>query len=199
LSLVGIEDVRIFSNEQNKILFLGTSYNKEENKIMIVNGTYDNLENANFSTPTFSNNSCEKNWVYYNNENIIYHWYPLTICKLNELNELNIIEKKETPLYFSRFRGSTNGFEYNNEIWFITHIVSYEVPRHYYHVFIVFDKDMNLLRYSAPFSFEGEPIEYCLSIIVEKNRVLINYSSWDKTTRIGIYEKNYIDSLIIYK
>ena len=61
------------------------------------------------------------------------------------------------------------------------------------------DKDMNLLRYSSPFSFEGKPIEYCLSIIVEKNRVLINYSTWDKTTRIGIYEKNYIDSLITYK
>jgi len=199
IHIVGIEDVRIFSNKQNEVLFLGMMYNKEKDKIMIVNGKYDYLENANFSTPTFSNNSCEKNWVYYNNENIIYNWHPLTICKLNEFNELNIIEKKETPLYFSRFRGSTNGFEYNNEIWFITHIVSYEVPRHYYHVFIVFDKDMNLLRYSAPFSFEDEPIEYCLSIIVEKNRVLINYSSWDKTTRIGIYEKNYIDSLIIYK
>ena len=197
--IVGIEDVRIFTNKQNEILFLGSSYNKEQNKIMIVNGKYDNLENANLSTPTFSNNSCEKNWVYYNNENIIYQWHPLTICKLNELNELNIIEKKETPLYFSQFRGSTNGFEYNNEIWFITHIVSHEVPRHYYHVFVVFDKEMNLLRYSAPFSFEGEAIEYCLSIIVEKNRVLINYSTWDRTTRIGIYDKNYIDTLIQYK
>jgi tetratricopeptide (TPR) repeat protein len=197
--IVGIEDVRIFLNKQNEILFLGTSYSKEENKIMMVNGKYDTLENAKFSTPTFTNNSCEKNWVYYNNENIIYQWHPLTICKLNELNELNVIEKKETPLYFSQFRGSTNGFEYNNEIWFITHIVSYEVPRHYYHIFVVFDKDMVLLRYSAPFSFEGEAIEYCLSIIVEKNRVLINYSTWDRTTRIGIYDKNYIDTLIEYK
>jgi tetratricopeptide (TPR) repeat protein len=194
--LVGIEDVRIFPTKDN-ILFLGTSYNRENSKIMIVNGTYDHLEKSNFSIPIFSDNSCEKNWVYYNENNIIYQWHPLTICQLND-NYLNIIEKKETPLYFSRFRGSTNGFKYNNEIWFITHIVSYEAPRHYYHIFVVFDDNMNLLRYSAPFSFEGKPIEYCLSIIVEDNRVLINYSTWDNTTQIGIYEKKYIDSFLKY-
>ena len=64
-------------------------------------------------------------------------------------------------------------------------------PRHYYHVISVFDSQMNLLRYSAPFKFEGESIEYCLSIVVEDERVLINYSSWDRTTRIGIYDKKY--------
>jgi hypothetical protein len=188
--------------KNNDVLFLGTGYNIEKDKIMIVNGIYDDLENAHFSTPTFTDNNCEKNWVYYkdskNENNIIYQWYPLTICQLNN-NELNVIEKKETPHYFSRFRGSTNGFQYNDEIWFITHIVSYEVPRHYYHVFSVFDKDMNLLRYSAPFSFENQPIEYCLSIIVEKTQVFINYSTWDKTTRIGIYDKDYIDSILKYK
>lgn len=201
--LIGIEDVRIFMKNDKDVLFLGTCYNNEKGKIMIVNGIYDDLENAKYTIPNFTDNNCEKNWVYYkdsnNNNNIIYQWFPLFICQLNENNELNIIEKKETPLYFSRFRGSTNGFQYNDEIWFINHIVSYEVPRHYYHVFSVFDKDMNLSRYSAPFSFEGEAIEYCLSIIVEKSQVFINYSTWDRTTRIGIYEKDYVESLLKYK
>ena len=85
-----------------------------------------------------------------------------------------------------------------NEIWFIGHIVSYESPRHYYHIISVFDSDMKLLRYSAPFKFEGDPIEYCLSIVVENDRVLINYSTWDRTTRIGIYDKKYIDSIVKY-
>jgi len=200
--IVGLEDVRIFKTDDDNILFLATCYNREKDKIMIVNGTYNKLENAKFSVPTFEDNKCEKNWVYYknsNNENnIIYKWHPLTICKLNN-NELNVVEKKETPLYFSRFRGSTNGFHYKNEIWFITHIVSYETPRHYYHVFIIFDNDMNILRYSAPFSFENEPIEYCLSIIVEEERILVNYSTWDRTTRIAIYDKNYINSIIKYR
>ena len=54
------------------------------------------------------------------------------------------------------------------------------------------------MRYSAPFKFQGEPIEYCLSIVVEDDRVLINYSTWDRKTKIGIYDKNYIDSITKY-
>ena len=57
---------------------------------------------------------------------------------------------------------------------------------------------MNLLRYSAPFKFEGEPIEYCLSIVVEDDRVLMNYSTWDRTTRIGVYDLDYIESILCY-
>ena len=64
---------------------------------------------------------------------------------------------------------------------------------------VVFDEHMNLQRYSAPFKFEGDPIEYSLSIVVEDERVLINYSNWDRTTRIGVYDKKYIDSIIKYR
>ena len=126
-----------------------------------------------------------------------------------------LVEKKEMPNFFKMIRGSSCGFKYSrkisentngnisieitdDELWFVTHIVSYENPRHYYHIIAIFDSDMNLLRYSAPFKFEGEPIEYSLSIIVEDERVLINYSTWDRTTRVGIYDKKYIDSIVKY-
>lgn len=209
---VGMEDVRIyFDNYNNKLLYIGTGYHLN-NQIGIVSGVYDN-NNYKFETnelkQNFKNTSCEKNWVFvdYNNENhIIYDWYPLKICKL-ENNNLKIVETKEMPKIFSRVRGSTCGFTYNNnnengnvvkEIWFVNHIVSYERPRHYYHIISVYDFNMNLLRYSAPFKFDGDAIEYCLSIIVEDDRVLIGYSNWDRTTKIGVYDKGYIDSILSY-
>jgi hypothetical protein len=166
---------------------------------------------ANEINPNFNNSSCEKNWVYvdYKHEtHVVYDWYPLRLCKINDdTNELSLVETKQMPLLFSRIRGSSCGYKYskkmenniiNHEYWFITHIVSYENPRHYYHVIVVFDENMNLLRYSAPFKFEGDPIEYCLSIVVEDERVLINYSTWDRTTHIGVYDKKYIDSILLY-
>ena len=55
---------------------------------------------------------------------------------------------------------------------------------------------MNLLRYSAPFKFEGEPIEYCLGIIVEDEKVIVSYSTWDRTSKIAIYNKKYIFSKV---
>ena len=176
---------------------------------------------------TFKNSGCEKNWVFvdFNNDtHIVYDWYPLKICKQDENNVINVVETKQMPKIFARVRGSTCGFVYNKqvntsrfndstssssnislniienetEIWFINHIVSYDSPRHYYHIISVFDSHMNLLRYSAPFKFDGEAVEYCLSIVVEDDQVLINYSTWDRTTRIGVYDKKYIDSIVKY-
>jgi tetratricopeptide (TPR) repeat protein len=219
---IGVEDVKIFSDvKTQKLLFIGTGFHSNNN-IGIVTGNYD-LNNfvmdATEIKTDFNNNYCEKNWVFvdYKDEtHVVYDWHPLKICKINnETNLLSIVETKTMPKLFSRIRGSTCGFKYSNkvnennmgtiainiveeEIWFVTHLVSYESPRHYYHLIAVFDTNMNLLRYSAPFKFEGEPIEYCLSIVVEDERVLINYSTWDRTTKIAIYDKKYIDSIVKY-
>ena len=103
------------------------------------------------------------------------------------------------PKLFNYVIGSTCGCKYNNEIWFVCHLVSYETPRHYYHIIVVMDENLNLLRYSAPFKFEGEPMEYCLSILVEEERILMNYSAWDRSTRINFYDKTYIETLLVYK
>jgi tetratricopeptide (TPR) repeat protein len=208
---MGVEDIRIFNDvETNKLKYIGTGYH-QNNKIGIVMGDYDYENgklNVNELTQQFQNAVCEKNWVfvdYQNSTHIIYDWFPLRIGKIiKNSSELVITEKREMPQIFSRVRGSTCGFKYmnpnklKNEIWFVNHIVSYENPRHYYHIFVVFDESMNLLRYSAPFKFEGEPIEYCLSVIVQEKRILLNYSTWDRTTRIGIYDKKYIDSIVKY-
>jgi len=217
---IGTEDVKIYYDKyKDKLLYIGTGFHSN-NKIGIVSGEYD-LSNNKLQTnelkQTFNSTSCEKNWIFvdYKDEtHIIYDWHPLRICKLED-NNINVIETKSTPKLFSRVRGSTCGFVYNKkigengngniqidiiepEIWFINHIVSYESPRHYYHIISVFDSNMNLLRYSAPFKFEGEPIEYCFYIIVEDKQVLMNYSVWDRTTKIGVYDKEYIDSLLLY-
>lgn len=218
---IGVEDVRIFYDKyKDKLIYIGTGFQKN-NTIGIVSGDYDYHSKklvVNELKQHFTNSTCEKNWVFvdYNNEtHIIYNWNPLQICKLNEDNTIAIFKTKDMPKIFSNVRGSTCGFHYvkkieentngniaiaieETEIWFVGHIVSYENPRHYYHIISVFDSEMNLLRYSAPFKFEGEPIEYCLSIIVEDDRVLMNYSTWDRTTRIGVYDKKYIDSIVKY-
>ena len=219
---IGIEDIKIFNDLKSEdIIFVGTGFHQND-KIGIVMGNYNtNTTGENINETRLvgyeyihsSNNSeCEKNWVYvdYNNSlHVIYKWYPLEICKINkEKREIYLVESKKMPKIFSHMRGSSCGFKYEikndigetakTEIWFVVHMVSYEQPRHYYHMLVIFDENLNLLRYSAPFKFQGEPIEYCLSVVVEDDRVLINYSTWDRKTKIGIYDKNYIDSITKY-
>jgi len=203
---LGVEDIRIYNDDKSNLVFIGVTAHSD-NSIGVVTGKYDinkNILAYDDIKPSFIKTECEKNWVYVNYKketHVIYDWFPLKICKLdNNTKKLNLLEeRKNLPKIFKYARGSTCGFEYKNEFWFILHIVSYEKPRHYYHIIAVFDKDMNISRYSAPFKFEGEPIEYCLSILVEEDRVLVNYSTWDRTTKIVVYSKEYIDEIVKYK
>ncbi len=204
---VGIEDIRLFeekTNDGSQLKFMGTTLHKD-GKLGIVVGDYNINENQLNPIEVkcgFSVNDCEKNWSYfnYNGETaIVYKWFPLQICKINkETNMLNLVEVKETiPKIFKHMRGSSCGFSYNDEIWFVTHLVSYEQPRRYYHSICIFDNNMNLKKYSAPFKFQDENIEFCLSIVVEDDRVIIPYSTWDRTSKLAIYDKNYLLNEII--
>jgi len=201
---IGIEDVRIYKNKDN-LVFMGTGLLKNGN-IGVCSGNYDKNKNYMESVelkPNFTNSECEKNWVYVNLNDelhVIYGWSPLQICKINTAtNNLELVSKIENmPRFFKQMRGSSSAAEYKDELWFTTHIVSYEQPRHYYHALVVFDKSMKLLRYSAPFKFEGECIEYSIGLIVEDDRVIIPYSTWDRTTKLAIYDKKYIDSIVKY-
>jgi len=226
---IGVEDVRIFQDKyNNKLLFTGTGFHSN-NSIGVVVGDYNINHDYLVPTeiiPDFANNSCEKNWLYLDYKDdihMIYNWYPLQICKINyDTNKLQLVEKRNMPSIFTHARGSAGGFKYvkkynfsvinadeniNIEIsenkgieyWFVVHYVSYERPRHYYHSFVVFDENMNLLRYSAPLKFQNECIEYCLGIVVEDNRVIATYSSMDRTTSIACYDKKYIESKLVYK
>jgi len=218
---IGVEDVRIFRDSKSKnLLFTGTGFLQNGN-IGIVKGNYDVIKpklEYNELSCAFSHSDCEKNWIFidYKDEtHMIYSWNPLRIGKVNnQTNQLELVETKQMPMIFSHVRGSSCGFKYNKkmkvsvedllvsieriEIWFMVHLVSYEQPRFYYHMFVVLDEDMNLIRYSAPVKFEDVCIEYSLSLVVEDERVLVNYSGWDRTTKIGVYDKKYIDSLMVY-
>jgi tetratricopeptide (TPR) repeat protein len=223
---IGVEDMRIFKDSTGDIKFIGSGYH-QNNTIGIVQGMYNIKMNdrdrivlkSEDIKPAFNiNSTCEKNWVYvtYKGETrVIYSWYPLKIGICNNSGDLlDIIEEKPMPLFFNHVRGSTCGFTYTNEVkqmnevyqsqvyqsqvWFVVHIVSHEAPRHYYHILVVFDEELSLKRYSAPFKFEEDSIEYCLGLVVEKERVIMTYSTWDRTSKIGIYNKKYIEGLLTY-
>jgi hypothetical protein len=109
--------------------------------------------------------------------------------------DTNIIE---TPPICKLMRGSTNGVNINNEIWFITHLVSHEQKRHYYHMFVVLNVEtFNVKRYSIPFTFEKKNIEYTLGFVFNKktNNFLIGYSTMDRTTNYMEVSKENIDKL----
>ena len=200
LTYVGDEDIRLFRHKE-EIISIGTTFVYHPNTIKITVGTGRFIENnllklEPIKSKSFSLETCEKNWVfclYQQSPHIIYKWFPLQLCSFHG-NNIKIVKVIETPGYFQIFRGSSCGYIYKDEIWFVTHCVSYETPREYYHAFVVFDLDMNLKHYTPPLKLTSKPIEYVLSIIVQKNTIIVPYSVMDGMTKIGLYDKEYISS-----
>lgn len=198
---VGLEDVRLFSNNQNETVL---TYNANRG---LVDGTMA-IETGNINILTGmvesykilqTSRKIEKNWVFIQENEMIYGWWPLVIGTVQG-NTFEKTREINTPASFKHLRGSTNGIQIGNEIWFICHNVSYEYRRYYYHMFVVLDaKTYEVVKYSPYFTFEKEKVEYTLGFTydIETNTFLIGYSIMDKQTKYMSIAKNTIDKLIL--
>jgi hypothetical protein len=136
----------------------------------------------------------EKNWSFFDlhgETHIVYSWYPVIIAKIERSKLVKVEEKRDVPYFFTKFSGSTPGFTYKDEIWFMVHSSNKDCSesiRDYYSFLVVFDLDMNLLRYSRPFKFENEVVEFCCGMVIEDTRVIVSYSVLDSKPVIAVYD-----------
>jgi tetratricopeptide (TPR) repeat protein len=207
--LIGVEDVRLFySKEDNKIRYIGTSTH-DTNDVNIVQGVFD-YDMKKYSQPTnltqsIKNTYCEKNWVYFSHNNktrVLYSWAPFTVCDINENNELQVVYTQELPALFNHIRGSTCGVTYENEIWFVGHVVSHEGDngrhRYYYDIIIVLDATtLQLIKSTPLFKYSEDRIQYTLGLIVDSDKVILSYSTMDANTVVSVYDKQLFDTTMI--
>lgn len=194
----GLEDVKIIDCGEN-ICYISTKQSDDVSSFILkmAGGTYDInapvLKYDEIDSPVGAD--CEKNWGLFMHENkmkVVYKWHPLSIYDFDKRKMDTSIETP-TPHLFTKVRGSTNGTLYKDEIWFIGHIVEYNKPRKYYHLFMVLDKNtLELKKYSHLFTFDGTSVEFCLGLIVEEDRIIVSYSNNDRTSKIKIYDRKKI-------
>jgi hypothetical protein len=205
---VGIEDVRLIMHDGN--LHFNGNRPLSRGHITIETGTIDvstQMTNSKLAIKT-NIRPVEKNWVLFSDDsklNVIYQWYPLTIGEYTNKDDKDdptttFITTKtiQMPHIFKWARGSTNGIVIGDEIWFIAHIVSDEGRRYYYHIFVILDKITHeVKKYSSPFSFEKENIEYTLGFayMVEPAQFVLGYSTNDSTSKYIVVPRKNIDEL----
>ena len=211
---VGIEDIRLFSHKD--ILYFNGNRSVKPQTMCIEFGKINLLSQQTVSTIVKCENQTqiEKNWVLFKDSSkelkMIYNWYPMTVGSHGDHPDLLVDEKNkpntfltithtiDTPPFFKNIRGSTNGINIGNEIWFICHIVSYESRRHYYHVIVVIDDtSFELKRFTKMFTFENEKVEYTLGFeyLHEKQRFIIGYSIMDNCSKYMLVSKQDVDEL----
>ncbi len=196
----GLEDVKIINCGEN-IGYISTKQSDitKDYVITMAGGIYDltkdKLEYNEIFSPIKA--KCEKNWaLFLHGEELkaVYKWYPLTIYDAINTGKLGKKQEIEMPYFFKDVRGSTNGFIYKDELWFICHLVEHGKPRCYYHCFVILDKEtLELKTYSYLFKFDlSEKVEFCLGLVVEDERVIVSHSNWDKTSKLKVYDKKLI-------
>ena len=199
---VGLEDIHLFSHN-NRLLYTANRGLSHDNIVVEIGDIKD-------SKVTFSNvlkyakkqNNIEKNWVLFecnipDQLKCVYQWFPLTIGDCGSTAITNISEY-ESPACFRHLRGSTAGVTIGDEVWFLTHMVSYEDRRFYYHMIVVIDRiSFKVLRYSRLFTFEKEKVEYTLGFVYDKRKEMftIGYSTMDNSTKFILITKEKIETL----
>jgi glycosyltransferase involved in cell wall biosynthesis len=165
--IVGLEDVRVYSNAAGTLCCTATSWEYTD-KIRIFQSEYDPVQGV-YSKPRIlkspGEQNCEKNWLAVNGTNdIIYGWNPLRVGVIRD-DELVFHREHKTPWYFKHFRGSAvaiKPLQYPGETWALVHTVEYVQPRKYFHLFVRLGEHYAPKYISRPFVFKGKTIEYCI-------------------------------------
>ena len=189
VSVQGLEDVRIYPKKNGQVGFTATTqqYCRDPQRVGLVTGTYDYknaeiiIERALLSPD--SKSTCEKNWLYLDEDHMVYKWSPLQIGRINgETGQLEIKKEYKTPKIWSHFRGSSNAVAYRNLLWLAVHFVYMGSPRRYIHCLVALRPDtFEPVGYSLPFKFEDKMIEYSVGMTVDPATGVfeIGYSLWD--------------------
>jgi hypothetical protein len=199
VDIKGLEDLRIFTFK-DKLYHLSTSreYSSESDISKGLTNTYRMiLGEYNWKDQKFIGNrvinspyniQTEKNWLPIVQKDsdeeklfFIYSYHPLKIGRLNfTTNDLEIVKEIPTPDIFSRFRGSAvSCVTYQDRYYILVHLVKHSNPRKYYHSLIVLDENLLPIRYTLPFYFIKNSIEYSLGMKVSDGHVSFIISQWD--------------------
>jgi glycosyltransferase involved in cell wall biosynthesis len=192
----GLEDVRLV--DLGGVLHFTANKRTDKHHIFMAYGMYENPLVEKPITLHIAED-VEKNWVFLpSGAEMVYKWSPLTVGEFSN-GRLHITKELAMPKMFELARGSSNGAHYNDEIWFIVHFVHQHGNeiRYYYHGLVVFDEKLGLKRYTLPFKLSDSPVEYCLGLVVEADRVILSYSDMDRTAKLLVVSHDAFDAFFV--
>ena len=172
----GIEDIRLFENEEGNISFIGSTLEySPSGKIRMIIGDYDIdngiCKNGKIIDPS-TDTQCEKNWIPIHNDNreisFIYKWHPMQIGKIVDECRLEIYKTIDTSsIVFGKVRGSScfieDTIEGVNGLVGVIHFSEELYPRQYFHRLVLLEKNsFKPLKYTDPFYFNHLGVEFCI-------------------------------------
>lgn len=193
----GMEDVRLIREKDGEIEFFCTRQDmpreKEKESAKMCYGVIKGNKVAKCERMDYTDSFCEKNWLPFYHEDELYHFYsydPITIYKGR-----SVYKEIGTDQYLGWLKGSAGPVPYRGGQLLLVHHTYDKQPREYFHRFLWIDEMLDV-HLSRPWKFEGDPIEFCLSMVMDGNVLVLPYSTWDRTGKICRVELEEIDRLL---
>lgn len=149
---------------------------------------------------------CEKNWMPIVDKPFHFvKWSnPTEIVKVNieTLSSETILLKEQKIDVMRDLRGGSQVIKYKDYYIAITHEVDLwfdymnHKDAHYYHRFIVWDKDWNIVKYTDTFKFLDANIEFCCGLTEFKGKYLITFGFQDSTAYMLEITDKFLQSFI---
>ena len=206
---VGLEDARLV-NWDNKMQLTGVRRDTTKNGVgrMELSELKNNFKEISRKRieSTDENSYCEKNWMPI--LDMPYHYVkwtsPTEIVKYNPVSEITEqISLVQQNISFKRdLRGGSQVVKYKGYYVALTHEVDLwndeqgRKDAQYYHRFIVWDKNWNIVYSSEEFKFADARIEFSCGIHFEKSELLITFGFQDSTAFILKVPNTYFEELV---
>lgn len=192
---VGLEDARIF-NWEGKLYTSGVRRDldtigtgrMELCEIVVGENEVKEISRFRIPPPKDPNSYCEKNWVPI--LDMPYHYVkwsnPTEVVKVDPIQKTSTTVHLGTPISLPRdLRGGTQVLSMGDYYIACTHEVDLynsEVGRkdaNYYHRFIIWDKNWNIVSYSKEFNFMDGDVEFCVGMAKQGDYFLMTFGFQD--------------------
>jgi hypothetical protein len=209
---VGLEDARII-NWDKKLFISGVRRDTTTNgqgrmelsEIEVYNNEVKEVNRTRIELSTNLDSYCEKNWMPILDMPFHYiKWSnPTELVNIDISKALSktVNVSKDIPLPRD-LRGGSQVLPFEDGYFAITHEVdlfSSEVGRKdaiYYHRFVVWDKNFNIIKVTPEFNFMNADVEFCIGLAEHKDSYLITFGFQDNAAYILKSPKSFIRDFI---
>lgn len=196
---IGLEDCRLVRWD-NKLYVCGVRRDTTPNgqgrmelsEIVKENNIYKEINRARIPAPPNDKSYCEKNWMPILDKP--YHFVKWTneteVVKYDPVNKTceTVLIKKYKDLGTGDLRGGSQVIKFGNYYLALVHetlLYKSEAGRKdatYYHRFVVWNEDFDIIKVSPLFNFMNGKIEFSCGMIIENDQFLITFGFQDNAS-----------------
>jgi hypothetical protein len=209
---VGLEDARIFrwegklytSGVRRDLDAIGTG-RMELCEIVVSDDNVKEISRFRIPPPNDPNSYCEKNWMPILDKPYTYvKWTnPTEVVKVDPFEKTsNTIHLGQAISLPRDLRGGSQVIPWRNHYIAVTHEVDLfksEVGRkdgRYYHRFIIWDKNWNIVKFSKEFAFMDGHVEFCVGMIEYENDFVFSFGFQDNASFVLKVNQKIVEDFI---